>query len=422
MAIMFRDLWKLVTRVTLILGAAISFIIVLELMRGFAFFYRFSPTAGWTYAAVLAVGAIGGCIYLLRVWASYPRVLEPPPLPEPEHASHLEMRRYVEYLSHYLARLSRNPNLEEAQSQSALQQADELREVLGAHPLNEDLRRAIERTEADVVAPLLQHLEDLANQEIRKSVRDVMLGVTLSPYHSVDLVVVVYRNAAMTLRIAGIYRSRPGTPEQLRILRDVLRVVVTVNFLYIGRNLLENLFANIPFVGRVVDDIGQGLGAGLFTSAAGHAALERCAAYRGWSRRAAEDSLASQTKAFLVDVRDLFTRDVLPALRGKLRAEVPTELVNEPGFWDRLSAGIGSAVDLTGNLLSTLVIQPAVAGTRGVLRVGASLTQTTANAGLRMRRSSSRRRHHRHRTPAFVRALETFTQRVKYTFKGPPPA
>ena len=68
------------------------------------------------------------------------------------------------------------------------------------------------------------------------------------------------------------------------ILRDVLRVLITVNFLYIGRNLVENLFANVPLLGRVVDDMGQGLGAGLFTSAAGHAAIERCAAFRGWDK------------------------------------------------------------------------------------------------------------------------------------------
>jgi len=414
---MFRDAWRVACRLAFAAGVALSILAVLELFRIFVFFYRIAPFWGWSYLVALAAGLFVLVFYVRRTLARYPKILKPPDLPELDQAGHAELRAFSDYLCRYLHRLSRNRHLEEEHARRAREQARAIEDELNAHPLNDDMRRLIAKADEETIRPALSQLRELANKEIRTSVRDVMLGVTLSPYHTIDLVIVLYRNGAMVLRIVGIYASRPNTREQLLILRDVLRVVVTVNFLYVGRNLLENLFANVPVIGKVVDDIGQGLGAGLFTSAAGHAAIGRCAAYRGWNKEEAAETLATQTRAFLVDVRDIFVRDVFPNLRNRIRSEVPDERVQEPGFWDRVAKGITTSVDKTAGAVGNLIVRPAVAGTRGVARAGSRVFGS--DGGERERSDKRHRRKHRRRRSLLPRLFSTIGQRLKYGRRPP---
>jgi len=420
---MLRDAWKVIGKFILVAGVFLSFLILIELFRVFLFFYQRSHALGWGFVGVCIVLVVGSLVYLRTVLAAYPRVLAPPRLPPLNEAGYHDLKAFCQYLRRYLRRLSLHPNLSDEQRVAARLQAERIESELSAHPLLDDLRRLIQETEDRALRPCLSALESMAAKEVRHSVRDVMLGVSLSPYHTVDLLVVLYRNAAMVVRIAGIYASRPNTREQWLILGDVLKVVVTVNFLYIGRNLIENLFAHLPLIGRAVDDIGQGLGAGLFTSAAGHAAIERCAAYRGWDKRSASESLAAQTKAFLVDVRDIFTRDVFPDIRGRIRVESPPERVEQPDFWEKVSRGIAASIDATAAMVGTLVVKPAVAGAQTLAKAGDSVTRVVTGGGNSSSPRHLRRRHRRRQSSASspIRVLKTFGQRLRYTFLGPRP-
>ena len=221
-----------------------------------------------------------------------------------------EKHRYVKFLKKYIQQLKENTQLE-AEHHVLLESAlSEINSTLGAHPLHDDLNRIISRMDHEFLIAPHEHLKEKALSEIRFSVRDVMLAVTFSPYPRMDLFIVFFRNIKMVLRIISIYETRPNALNQWRILCDVFKVVITVNFLNAGRNLLEGLFANLPFLGRVVDDIAQGLGAGFLTSASGYAAIDRCSAYKHWDVETAESGLIKQAKVFLGDVRDIFTKDI----------------------------------------------------------------------------------------------------------------
>ncbi len=414
---MMNRLWKLACRILLVAGGLITFFALIELLRAFFFFYRVHPAWGWAFAGVVSLLLLTALVYVWRSWIRLPRALAPPPLPPLGEASHKEMKRFCQYLIEYLDRLSQNPNLTDEARHVALDHIVHIEDVLRHHPLNEDLVMTIQKTEDDILPVILGSLDEQAEREIRRSVRDVMLGVTLSPYHSMDLLIVLYRNSAMILRIAHLHGSRPSSADQWHVLRDVLRVIATVNFLYIGRNLIENLFAFVPIVGRVADDIGQGIGAGLFTSAAGHAAIERCSAYRGWNKQAAAESLASQTRDFLKDVKNIFTKDVLPDIRNRILTEAPPEQVRQPGFWDSVQSGIGKAFDSTSNALNTILLKPATAGVQTILNPVPRRVEReplnyehrhTGNHGRHRRKNSSR---------GIGRVLRTFGQRLRYTFR-----
>ena len=399
-----------------IIAVPTAFVFLAELLRLFAFFHRIHPVLGWAFAATLAVTVLFSILCAIRVLRAHPRVLEAPPRPEVPGAGYPALHRYGRYLARYLERLARNPNLHQEARDRAAAAVENIEETMRAHPLTDDLARLIEQTERNEIGAILAGLNDAASAEVRHCVRDVMLGVTLSPYASVDAFIVIYRNAAMVLRIVRLYRSRPGAREQWLILRDVLLVVATVNFLNVSRRLIESLFSQIPLVGRAVDDIGQGLGAGLLTSVTGHAAIRRCAAFTRWDREAEARSVGAEMSRFLADVRDLFTRDLAGELRGRIRAMAPPEAAEAPGFWESVLRGIGSAVDMTARMLDTVVIKPAAAGAQTVASAGAGITRGVMRAGSSVARVSAH--HGRAASRGVFRVIRTFGQRLRYTVFG----
>ncbi len=415
---MFKQLLSAAARVLLVFGILLSLIFLAELARMFLLLQRISPVLGWLFVAVLAGGVIALLGHYLLSLRRNPRAVTPPPLPEDlAQATFPELRRYTKYLARYLRRLAENPTLDGESRRRAHATSAEIEEVLRHHPLLDDLRRSIARTEADVVTPLLAALGEKASKEVRQCVRDVMLGVTLSPYASIDLLFVLYRNGSMVLRIARIYRTRPAIREQLLILHDVFAVCATVSFLNIGRKLIENLFSQVPIVGRFIDDIGQGMGAGLMTSVAGHAAMDRCAAFRAWSKEEEAKSLSHHMGRFLTDVRDLFTRDLLPEVKVRILSGLPREQAQQAEVSSQIAAGISSAVDATVRSLDMGMVSTAVAG--GPMDTS-DLAQWEDESPIHHGR---RRRNHHHRSPfsGAGRVLQTFGQRVKYTFRSRKP-
>lgn len=413
---MFRELWTLLRRIIYVALFFLALFFCAELARVFLLLYRLNPVAGFAFAALLLAAFLGLAIYGLVQYRRHPRVLVAPPLPEVDEATHAEMRDYCAYLVRYLGRLAKHPGLDEGSAAFALEKAGEIDGVLRHHPLNDDLRRTIRKTEAEALGPLLAGLGEKAEQEVRRSVRDVMLGVVLSPYPSVDMLIVLYRNLAMVNRIVAIYHSRPRAREELGIFRDILLAVATVNFINLSRGLIRNLFAEVPVIGRFVEDIGQGLGAGILTSIAGHAAIRRCAAFRRWDREEEARFLSTRSAEFLVDVRNMFTRDLLPELKTRIAATVPPEKAGEPGFWESLAAGIGAAMDTTARTLDAFILKPAVAGVQGVAAAGTTIARSVGRATTSAARASARGGRAARR--GALRVLQTFGQRIKYSVLG----
>ncbi len=105
-------------------------------------------------------------------------------------------------------------------------------------------------TEEQIIKPLLNTLDEKAETHVQNSVRDVMLGTILSPYKAADLLIVLYRNLVMVKKITTTYNSRPRFREHLRIMLDTVSVVATVNFINMGKNVVECLGSIVPFIGK----------------------------------------------------------------------------------------------------------------------------------------------------------------------------
>jgi len=316
---MFRRYLKIIRMSLLVIGVLLSFFAVLEIIRAYNTLRELHPHAGYAFVGVLVLGLVLLFGRLFLAMARRPPVLVAPAIPDREQATAKQLRRYGRYLGKYIRRLSRNELFSKQQKQIALGGLASLRKDLGAAPDGETLLKGIRNTEETTIEPLLSVLDEKAARQVRDCVRDVMLGVTISPYKAADLLIVLYRNTAMVSGIIRVYHSRPRLREQLRVFRDVMRIVATVNFLNLGKKVLENVFSKLPG-GQFVDDVAQGIGAGLMTSVAGHAAIARCRAFRAWDEEEARASVRQHLGQFSADVRSMVLGDLKDKVKDKVRS------------------------------------------------------------------------------------------------------
>jgi len=376
----FEQLWKTFRTLTLIIGVFLGFFAIVEILHAYEILTNIHFILG--YAFLIVIVCLVGYLFVYVALGIYsrPTVLIPPLFADTNTASLPQTKHYCEYLLNYIKRLEENENLSSDVRQRCHEGRIQLIQASKASRRRETLVDAIEVAEKEIILRAMGSLDEKAEREIRNCVRDVMLGVMLSPHRSADLLIVIYKNAVMVMRIVRIYNSRPRVREQILILRDILRVVATVNILNLGEKILETMATRIPFLGGFVDEMAQGAGAGILTSAAGHTARFRCKAYRGWKYENAVEGLKANIKNFVKDVNGIMW-DLLPEIRGRIYAKVPTNVVDLPDFWKNVTEGISSSIDTVGNVVENFVRVPTHVTDGGVVEVGRQVWDRSLNLG-----------------------------------------
>ena len=344
---MLTRLWKTAVRVITVVGIGLCFLVVMEVLRAYQALRQASPVLGYAFLAAIACGAAYLAVVWFRAFMLRPPALHVPRIADPARATEHDLRKYARYLCRYMRRLSRNRSLPPDGRRRAAGHRRQLAQLLPARPSMAALVDAVRAAECDTVEPLLAELDAGAQREVRHCVRDVMVGVTLSPFKAADMAIVLFRNAAMISRITHVYNTRPSLREQGAIFVDTLRIVAMVNFITMGKKLMENFFASVPFVGRYVDDVAQGVGAGVLTSTAGHAAIDRCRAFRGWDEVEARRKVAAGLRGFLADCWQI----------------AEEEFRRLPGSaWGKIRTGFSAAIEKTQQAAETFVrVEPAPA-------------------------------------------------------------
>lgn len=356
---MLKATWKLIRFTLFVIGILLSFIAFMEVVRAYQTLREIHPVVGYLFAAVVAVAVLGLVLYYWKSIGSRPRVLTAPEIADFENASARQLRKYGRYLSRYLHRLGLNPNLSQEQQKQADEAMKKVLDALESGSNKERMLSLIQEIEEGTIRPLLKEIDQKANKHVRDSMRDVMIFVTLSPYKSIDLAVVVYRNTRMVIDVIKMYNARPALKEQFRIFCDIFTIVATVNYIHLGRNLFESLGSRVPGVGRFLDDIAQGIGAGFLTTVTGHAAMQRCRAFAGWNPKQARESVLSHLGDFYGDVRDVFFKDVwgmvshcsgeaLSSARGAVATAID-ETGQQIGKWVRVPVDLAIGA---GNIIS----------------------------------------------------------------------
>jgi len=345
---MLKTAWRMIRLGLIVFGVMLCFIALMEIIQAYQALRQVHPAVGYLFLLIIAGGLVWLAVYYWKTIGSRPRALATPRIEDFDKATVRQLRRYCLYLSRYLERLSRNPNLPDLRRQEAEQSRSAILSSLETGLKKEELLALIQRIEETAVGPLLAEIDEKAGKHVRDSMRDVMIFVTLSPYKSIDLAVVIYRNVRMVTDLVKMYNARPALREQLAIFYDIFTIVATVNYIHLGRNLFNSLGSKIPGVGRFLDDIAQGIGAGFLTTITGHAAMQRCRAFTGWNPKQARDSVLSHLGDFYGDVRDVFFKDVW----GMVSQTSGQALASAKG-------AVATAIDETGQQIGKWIRVPA---------------------------------------------------------------
>ena len=359
---LLKTWFKIIKTGLLVFGVLLSFFAFIEILRAYQTLYQLHPVAGYLFIAILAALLLWLAFYLIRILAAQPPVLIPPSIGDPKIAKPGKVKRYAKYLVKYMRRLNCNPSLPLAHQQKIAAAMDKLVSALESGKSGETLADEITSVQDETIYPALSVLDNLAEKEIRSCVAVVMAGVTLSPYKAADLMIVVYRNVIMTGRIMRIYNSRPRIREQFKIAADIIAVVATVNYINMGKNLIEGLASRAPLIGKYSDDIAQGIGAGFMTSVVGHAATQRCKAFKGFNRIEAAEKLKSKAAHFYEDVRDMFKKDILPSVINRIGDA-------SKDTFDTVVSVLDDTSNLVGNIIKTPIEAAVTAGATGTKAV-----------------------------------------------------
>ncbi len=357
---MLGKVWKLVLRISLIAAAVLAFLVVMELIRAFQTLHELHPVAGYAFLGLAGLLVLWSLGRLMGGWRHRPKVLRPPDIGKLDEAKLRMLRKHGRYLWRYLHRLGKNPVLSEEKRDFATASAVELRLLTRKTKDRNELCEALKKAEGEQIEPLLQDIDALAEAEVQQCMVHVMMGVAASPWDAVDLLVVLYRNGSMITRITRFYNSRPPLRERLSVFVDTLRIVAMIKFASLSSGLIKKC-TNVPLVGRALEPLVQAVGAGVLTSAAGHAAMHRCRAFRRWDQQEAAKHLGMMVGQYLTDCWRAARHHILPILEQKLKG-IPI------AAWGAIRNGFGSAVDATAKAADSLVGQPVASAARAVGR------------------------------------------------------
>lgn len=152
-------------------------------------------------------------------------------------------------------------------------------------------------------AEFYQPLDILARRLIRSESVGTGMLVATSPWVSVDLVLVVWRNIRMMQRVAVCYGLPIGQLGRWRLARHVLRNIALAGGSEMAIGALSDSFLS-GLMEKLAARVGQGIGIGLYSSRLGHFTLDLCRAVPLPDKR----GLAEDNRGIIQGIKDRLGR------------------------------------------------------------------------------------------------------------------
>ena len=338
------SLWRAIKRIAAVLAVLVVFFLAVELSSFAMLLHRLHPLAAWIFIALVTLLLLFALLATL-FWRARLRTLHAPPLPPPARATYRDLKQFVQHLIALLKRMSAHPGLPADLARVTRQRAYDLESTLGAHPLLDDLRRDIGRTENETWQQLIEHLDQEAIAFARYKMQAVVRDAIEPPFPVVHPALTFYHQGTLVCCIVDCYVARPSLAEYATVLRDVWRVMTGGEYFRICQRLFEGIYRNSPPLGPAAEDLGQALSVIWLTWTTAQAAMHRCRHFGAWSVDGAIRHLDNLTIDSLLVTRDTLIRDVLPLIKLRLRHSVGPAVSDAAGFTEGVMDGIVKAVD-----------------------------------------------------------------------------
>ena len=219
-----NQVWRVLRRTVWIAGGFCALVVGAECLRIFLLFRRISPIVALAFAAVLIILLLVAVAKVVRYLADR-RTLRAPAAPPPGDLDFHRLHDYCKFLVHYLKRLSDHLALAPELRQRLRQQAYDLEDVLHAHPLADDLSRALNRTREEFLDPALAEIRHRTLALARMRMRSVVQDVIEPPFPVIHWIVVFYHQLMLICSITDRYLTGPGLMEYYAVVRDTWLVL-----------------------------------------------------------------------------------------------------------------------------------------------------------------------------------------------------
>ncbi|MFZ2289694.1 MAG: TIGR01620 family protein [Halopseudomonas yangmingensis] len=144
-----------------------------------------------------------------------------------------------------------------------------------------------------------QPLDTRARQLVRRESASTGLLVATSPWVSLDLLLVVWRNLRMMQKVAQGYGLPVGQLSRWRLAQQVLRNIALAGGTELAIGALSDSLLSGMFE-KIAARVGQGMGVGLYSARLGHFTLDLCRAVPLPSR----EGLAEDNRGVLQAMRE----------------------------------------------------------------------------------------------------------------------
>ena len=297
---------SLVKKLGLVLIGLFTFFFFIEMVRAYQTLNQIHHLVGKSFILAIITGGIFIISQIMKTLRKIPKRIKPPPV----NSSNKQVFNYFVQISN---RLLSNRYLGERKS--AINQIQNAILKESSKVDEEGLSVYIDRLKVEVIGNCLNQLDQKSDVVIRDTVRDTMIAVTLSPYRSIDGLMVIYRNLSMYNQLVRLYNQRPTISEFFGYLFDVAKLVAGVNILGYTEKLTERLLSNVPLLDRASDDIIQGIGSGILTTSVGRATIQRCRSFGDWDLEIEKENYRETVKSFYGYVKDILSADVMPTMK-----------------------------------------------------------------------------------------------------------
>ncbi len=339
-----QTLWRTACRISLGLFGFALLIAAVEILRVASMLRRIHPWLGYAFAAALAIGALLAFIRILG-WNANRKLLNPVAVPSPNRARFKDLKQFVQQFIARLKRIAGHRAFSSEDTRGIRQKAYDLETMLGAHPLLDDLRRAINNSETEIWQPIMERLDRDALTVAQYKMQAVVRDTIEPPFPVIHPMLTFYHLVTMVCCIVDCYVVKPSLAEYAMVIRDVWRVMVRGDYFRIGQRLFEGVYRNSPPAGPAAEELGQALSVIWITWTTAQAAMYRCKTYRRWTFEQATAYLDHLTTDSLIVTRETLIRDVLPTLKLRLRHHVGPAVADASGFSEQVIEGIAKSVD-----------------------------------------------------------------------------
>ncbi|HEX05635.1 MAG TPA: hypothetical protein ENH10_10870, partial [Bacteroidetes bacterium] len=172
-------LLKVLERIAVVAGVALTFFAVIETLRGYQILYDTHPYLGYGFLAVVAALLLY-LLWQIRALFSYRQALAPPELPDEGQVSAKQAKKFRSHMIKVSDRFNANPHLADKRSQ-----LERLRAEVEALPEpsgdGSNVRDAILAIERNHISPLLTDLDKTAEAVVSDNVGLVTVGTAVSP-------------------------------------------------------------------------------------------------------------------------------------------------------------------------------------------------------------------------------------------------